>query len=197
MRSQFTTRLVTSLIVGTFAALPLLALAQGPSAGALPGAFPPPCPTPPAMHALGQMPMPPFLIGLKLSEAQQDKIFEIMHGAAPLLREQAKALRKAEEEARNLMFAERDDERATQVIAENIGRNVSEMHRLRLRTDRQILQLLTPEQRLLIKENQQKFKLHSELPSTPEKIAARQGAREFGPSLTWALAANDDKRIFP
>jgi len=34
---------------------------------------------------------PPYLLALDLTEEQQDKVFVILHGAAPALREQAKA----------------------------------------------------------------------------------------------------------
>ena len=43
----------------------------------------------------GEM-LPPHLRGLNLTEAQRDKIFEIMHAQAPVMRDKAKALRKAE-----------------------------------------------------------------------------------------------------
>ena len=52
----------------------------------------------------GEM-MPPHLRGLNLTEAQRDKIFEIMHAQAPVMRDKAKALRKAEEDLRALTAA--------------------------------------------------------------------------------------------
>jgi len=36
-------------------------------------------------------------MGLKLSEDQQDKVFAILHAAAPAMREQSKAVHKARE----------------------------------------------------------------------------------------------------
>lgn len=190
MRQHFTTRLSASLFA---ASLPLAALAQAP--------FPAPCAVPPpAMHASGSMPMPPmppFLIGLQLSDTQQDQTFEILHKLAPVLREQAKTLKKAEDEARHLILAERDDESAAPAIANSIGRGVAAMQLLRLRSERQIMALLTPEQRRQLKETPQKFKQHAELPPAPEKIAARQAARQELPNLAWLLARNNDKRFTP
>src|SRR5258708_36421522 len=40
---------------------------------------------------------PPYLAGLTLTEAQQDRVFGILYPAAPAIREQAKAPRKARE----------------------------------------------------------------------------------------------------
>lgn len=168
--------------------IPFAAFAQTPH----------PCPMPPAgLHAPVHAAMPPFLHGLKLSESQQDAIFEITHNAAPALREQAKTLKKAEEESQKLLLAEREDENAARIIAENIGRAVSEMHQLRLRIDRQILTLLTPEQRRQLRENPPKTKQHAELSSMQEKFAARQHAREPAQLMAWLLIENNDKSIIP
>ena len=46
--------------------------------------------------------MPPHLRGLNLTEAQQDKVFEIMHAQAPVMRDKAKVVRKAESDLRAL-----------------------------------------------------------------------------------------------
>lgn len=194
MRQHFITRLGASLFA---ASLPLAALAQAP--------FPAPYAVPPpALHAAGPMPMPmpmpptpPFLIGLQLSDTQQDQIFEILHKLAPVLREQAKTLKKAEDEARHLILAERDDESAAPAIANSIGRGVAAMHLLRLRSERQIMALLTPEQRRQLQEIPQKFKQHAELPLAPEKIAARQATRQALPNLAWLLTRNNDYGINP
>ncbi|MGE5385062.1 MAG: Spy/CpxP family protein refolding chaperone [Betaproteobacteria bacterium] len=85
--------------------------------------------------------------GIKLSEEQQDKLFSIMHAAAPTMHEQMKALRKAQEELRTLARAPRFDEAAAQRQADTIARATAELAMLRVRTERQGYELLTPEQR--------------------------------------------------
>ena len=50
--------------------------------------------------------MPPFLRELKLTEAQQDKIFELLHSQEPGMRERHKAVRKAAEELNQLAASE-------------------------------------------------------------------------------------------
>jgi len=46
-------------------------------------------------HFEGGMRMPPFIRELKLTEAQRDQIFKIMHEQAPAIRDKAKEARKA------------------------------------------------------------------------------------------------------
>ena len=47
--------------------------------------------------------LPPFVKALHLSEAQQDKVFAIMHAQAPQAREQAKTVRKAHQAVHELV----------------------------------------------------------------------------------------------
>lgn len=102
---------------------------------------------PPHAPAGGELPPPPYLHGLQLSEAQQDKVFAILHALAPQLREQAKLARKAEEELRELARGEQYDEGRARALAEAGARAQAEMALLRSRADRQIHALLTPEQK--------------------------------------------------
>ena len=90
---------------------------------------------------------PHYLRGLNLTETQRDKVFEVMHAQAPLLREKAKAHRAGEEALRQLTAAPDYSEAKARALADGLGKSVAEMALLRAKADRQIFDLLTPEQR--------------------------------------------------
>ena len=89
---------------------------------------------------------PPFLAGLHLSEEQQDKVFAIVHAAAPALREQEKAARKAREALRDLNESPQFDEGRLKGLADTAAKADSQLMVLRARTEHQVLALLTSEQ---------------------------------------------------
>lgn len=89
----------------------------------------------------------PGLRGLNLSEAQRDKVFEIMHAQAPGMRERAKAEQKANEELRKLAAAPEYSEAKARALSEAIGKAAAESALARVKLDRQIGEVLTPEQR--------------------------------------------------
>lgn len=112
---------------------------------------------PPPMHRSGEMgppmpfgepPLPPLLHGIKLSEAQQDQVFAILHELAPRLREQAKIVRHSGEALRALVVAASFDEAKARALAQSEAKARAEMGLLIARSDSQLLALLTPEQRL-------------------------------------------------
>lgn len=107
----------------------------------------PPHGRPDMMSPHGEAPLPPFLHRIKLSEAQQDKIFAILHAQVPQMRVQAKTLRKAHDELRELSLSDKYDEDRAKVLADSGAKAMAEMALLRSRTDRQIIALLTSEQR--------------------------------------------------
>jgi periplasmic protein CpxP/Spy len=102
----------------------------------------------PERHGMpgGELP-PPYLAGLKLDEAQRDKVFVILHESAPTLRERLKHLSRAQADLRRLTAGPDYDESKALALAEQIGRAMSEVALLRARTDRLIFDLLSPEQR--------------------------------------------------
>lgn len=85
--------------------------------------------------------------GLALTEAQQDKLFNIMHAQAPQRREHEKAIRKAEDGLRELGRAERFDDARAAALTRDLGQAIAAAELLRVRTDAQLLAVLTPEQR--------------------------------------------------
>jgi len=90
---------------------------------------------------------PPFLRGVELSEAQHDKIFSIMHKQEPLMREQAKAARKAQDALRALAASGAYEDAKAKTLADALARATAEMTLQNARSEQQIYALLTPEQR--------------------------------------------------
>ncbi len=104
--------------------------------------------------------MPPYLHGLNLTEAQRDKVFEIMHGQAPAMRDKAKAARKADEDLRALGIAADYSEAKAKALTDVSAKAMAEMSLARVKVDRQVFEVLTPEQRKQAAE----FKLEREQP---------------------------------
>lgn len=89
---------------------------------------------------------------LDLSEAQQDKIFEIMHAQAPSMREQMKTLRKAEDELRDLRAQPNFSEASAKALIDRISGIRAEHEMARLQAERKVLDVLTAEQRQKLSE---------------------------------------------
>jgi protein CpxP len=96
---------------------------------------------------------PPFLAGLHLTDDQQDKVFAILYAAAPAMREQSKALRKAHEALRDLNESPQYDENRVKGLADSAAKADSELTVLRARTQHEIFALLTAEQRKQLEEH--------------------------------------------
>ncbi|GAB2888613.1 hypothetical protein GCM10027046_16290 [Uliginosibacterium flavum] len=125
--------------------LPLIASAQTP---------PPPLPAgaPPAGAHRGPppgLPIPPELRGVKLSEAQQDKVFQIMHEQSAALYEATKTAQRADAELHVLSLASNFDAARARVLAEAAGKAQGEIAYLHASSTARIFALLTPEQRRL------------------------------------------------
>ena len=93
-----------------------------------------------------------YLHRLNLTEAQQDKVFEIMHNQAPAMREKGKVLRKAEEALHGLTQSGDYSEAKGRAAADTLGKAVADLTLLRVKTERQIYDLLTPDQRKQVEE---------------------------------------------
>lgn len=129
------------------AGLSMVARAQPVPGFEPPGGMMPPPGRPDMAPGFGELPMRPFLHGLKLSEPQQDKLFAIFHAHAPQMREQAKAAKAANDALHELALSEQYDEARAGALAEASGKAAAEMALLRARIDHEIVALLTPEQR--------------------------------------------------
>jgi Spy/CpxP family protein refolding chaperone len=89
----------------------------------------------------------PFLHGLEMTEAQEDKIFTILHGQAPYLREQHKAEEKAMRALHDLRSAEKYDDNAAAKLAQAAAQAHANITLQEIRTHQKVLAVLTPEQR--------------------------------------------------
>jgi Spy/CpxP family protein refolding chaperone len=132
-------------------ALPLAALAQGAAPDAMP---PPPCGGQPGQPAPGMfgvaLPhggLTPHLRGIELSEAQQDKLFALLHERAPRERELGKAAAKARENLRRLASADFFDGKQAQAFAASHGQALGQLALMQAEFDVKLRALLTPEQR--------------------------------------------------
>ncbi|WP_432377519.1 Spy/CpxP family protein refolding chaperone [Duganella sp. P38] len=90
---------------------------------------------------------PPFFRGVELSEAQQDKVFAILHAEAPYLRDQAKAAGKAREALRALAGADKYDDAKAAALAKEAATADANIVLQHIRTRQKLLAVLTPEQR--------------------------------------------------
>jgi len=91
--------------------------------------------------------MPPFLHGLDLSIAQQDKVFAILHAQAPTLYEQDKAAARAYDALRSLARAEHYDDAQALALTRDVANAKAHQLLQRVRTEQKLLAILTPEQR--------------------------------------------------
>ena len=91
--------------------------------------------------------MPPHLRGLNLTEAQRDKVFEIMHAQAPVMREKGKAVFKAEADLRALTASPDYSDAKARSLADAAAKAMAEMTLARAKAERQVFEVLTPEQR--------------------------------------------------
>jgi len=110
----------------------------------------------PGLHA-GQPPFggphmgmggrPPFAHGIELSEAQEDKVFAILHAQEPYLRDQGKAAAKAHEALRALGSADQYDDAKAAALAKDGATAMANIALQHVRTEQKLLAVLTPEQR--------------------------------------------------
>lgn len=136
------------LVAAVLAALAIPALAQPmPEPGNCAAGMPPPPSVFGHAPTEGEGPLPPFMHGLMLSEAQRDKIFDILHAQAPKLRQHHKALRKAREALRLLALSTRYDEAHARALAEDGAEAMAQIALLHAQADHELFALLTPEQR--------------------------------------------------
>ena len=145
-------RLVLSALA---AILPLSAVADGRhSASSLHGR----CDGPPPVgnvamyphHEMGRpgmMPHLPFLHRIELSEAQQDKVFELMTANLPAERAKAKLARKAMDDLRKLGAADAFDPVKARELAAAHSQAMADLLVMWAETEAKVRALLTAEQR--------------------------------------------------
>lgn len=117
--------IILSLLLLSACSMPLPALAQpGPPPG-----------------------LPPFLHGIELNEAQQDKVFAASYAQAPELREQEKIAFKAHAQLRELAASSAYDDAKAGALANTAAQAMAKISLLQARLEQQLLAVLTPEQR--------------------------------------------------
>ena len=92
--------------------------------------------------------IPPYLRGVDLTEAQRDKLFNLMYAQMPTMREQGKLRHKTMQELRALSSAESFDDTKAQQLATQLASIEKDMVLARARNDAKVFAILTPEQRL-------------------------------------------------
>jgi Spy/CpxP family protein refolding chaperone len=107
----------------------------------------PPWGPPPGPGNMLEGPLPPYLHGLTLTDDQQDRIFDLLHGQAPTARQLLRSLQKSRSQLRELGLSDKYDETAVRALADAQSKAEGDLAMLHARTDHEILVLLTPEQR--------------------------------------------------
>ena len=150
-----------ALLAGAILAKPLAGNAQ---------AMTPPLPDSAMQHGPGEHgrgPGPgaghglPFLRGVTLTEAQQDRVFAIVHAQAPQQHEQMKNVHKAREALDMMAASGQFDEGKAAALAQSAGQAVAAAALLHARVEAQVMALLTPEQRQQATSGHQRHPAHS------------------------------------
>jgi Spy/CpxP family protein refolding chaperone len=117
---------------------------------------------------LGELPPPPYLMGIKLSDEQGDKIFALLHAASPKFRDQMKAARKARDALHELGESSSFDDAKAQSLSQALAASESQLSLLHTRLDHEIFMTLTPEQRTQIADRKrQDMDFHQRGPKSP------------------------------
>ena len=115
------------------------------------GNMPPPGP-PMGAHGPHQR-GPGVAHGVDLTDAQDDKVFAILHAQEPKRREYTRTLHDSQEALRTLGGAEQFDDAKAASLAQAAGSALAALTLLDARTDAQVRAVLTPEQRKQSLEN--------------------------------------------
>lgn len=98
----------------------------------------------------------PFLHGLDLSDAQDDKLFQLMHGQEPYLREQQRTHERAMRTLHEMRHGDKYDDAAAAKAAQAAAQAQANISLLHVRTHQKVLALLTPEQRQQLAERKER-----------------------------------------
>lgn len=98
-------------------------------------------------------PMPPYLHGMDLTDAQRDRLFAMFHAQMPAQRELGKAMAKARAELFKMSVSEQYDDAKAKTLAQTLAGQLAERERQHAQLDNQVYRLLTAEQRAQLAEN--------------------------------------------
>jgi periplasmic protein CpxP/Spy len=121
----------------------------------------------------GTQHLPPYLMGVTLTEDQQDKVFTILHAAEPALREQEKAVRKARDGLRDLGRSAQFDAGSAATLAQALGKAEGQLTFLRVRADHDVFSVLTAEQKTEISHLESQHESHREFLPPPDQPIPR------------------------
>lgn len=130
----------------------------GPEDGPGPGGPGGPGPGPRFEHGRGPGPgmmppggpgegVPPFLRDVELSEAQDDKVFAILHAQTPMLREQHKIVEKSYEALHEMARSGKYDDAKAVQLTQAAAQAMATLTLTQVRSEQQLLAVLTAEQR--------------------------------------------------
>lgn len=123
------------------------------------------------MGELGGMLGPRHLRGLNLSDEQEDKVFNLMHGQKPMLRAKMRELRDARSNLEALVRSPNYDEAKVRALTGKAADTLADVFRLRAHTEHEIYQILTPEQRQALEERR------------AQRREMGRGSRHFSPGM--------------
>lgn len=101
--------------------------------------------------------LPPYLQKLNLTKEQKGKIESLVKNEVEVMRDKIKVMHKVRMEVRHISMSTEYDEAKVKALSESGAKEMAEMAELHARTDNQIYQLLTPEQRKQMEEQREKF----------------------------------------
>jgi Spy/CpxP family protein refolding chaperone len=109
---------------------------------------------------MDEMRPPRFLREVVLTDEQEDRVFTLLHSAAPALREQSKAARAARRSLHELVTSAQFSDTAAGALAQAEGRAEGQTVLLRARLERDLYRVLTPEQVARLTTREQEWQLH-------------------------------------
>jgi Spy/CpxP family protein refolding chaperone len=119
-----------------------------------------------------------FLHGIKLTDAQRDKIFAIRYAQIPTMREKMKVIHKAHEELRGMATSPQYDEARAKAAVDAAARAKADMTLMRIRSTHEVYALLTPEQRAQVEQMKERMKEHMK-----ERMEHRHMDGKDGPGM--------------
>lgn len=137
------------------------AFGPGPDLGPPEGCLPPPL----AMAGMPPPPLPlPHLHELKLNEAQQDKLFALLHERMPRQRELSRTAFKAMEELHLLAGSDGFDPARAKGLADVHGKAMAELVLIQAELEARARQLLSPEQKAELTRQEARRNAHRPAP---------------------------------
>jgi protein CpxP len=112
------------------------------------------------MHGHHHGGMMRLLHGVKLTDAQRDKMFAIHHAMEPQAYEKFKVLRKSHEDLRGAATSPTYDEAKVRASIEAGARAKADLQLMRVRAEHEVFAMLTPEQKAQVEQNKQNFMQH-------------------------------------